>query len=212
MLKLMREEVSYQDLEVISESIDSEKTFRIKGPYIQCEVLNGNGRVYPKPIGKREVDRYIKEEVSRRNSLGEFQHPARATIDRERACILIENLIEDGNNFMGEAKVLKKFPMGRLVHNLLEEKIPVGVSSRGLGSVDGNTKRVNEDFKLICIDVVDRPSAPDAWVQGILEGKSWIIQNDLLVEVAVADLQKKLDRRGSKDLVKNLKEFIKAIR
>lgn len=207
-LKLIREEISPLDLEVLTEEVNSEKHFKIKGVFIQAEKLNGNKRIYPKDICDKEIQRYIKEEISRKNSLGEYLHAQTPVVNRERAAILIESLVEDGNNYIGTAKVLQNFPMGRLVYNLLKEGIPTGVSTRGLGTVNESTRRVNSDFRLCCVDVVDTPSAPDAWINGILESKSYLIQNDMIVEVAVNNLQKKLDKTGSKMISKYLKEFI----
>ena len=183
----------------------------MKGVFLQAEKLNGNKRVYPKDICDREVKRYIKEEISRKNSLGEYQHAQTPIVNRERAAILIESLVESGNDYIGTAKVLQNFPMGRLVYNLLKEGIPTGVSSRGLGTINESTKRVNIDYRLCCVDVVDNPSAPDAWVNGVLENKSYMIQNDLITEIAVSNLQKKLDKKGSREISRYLKEFISEI-
>jgi hypothetical protein len=211
-LKLIREDIAPSDLEILSEGENSERTFKIKGIFIQAEKLNGNRRIYPLDICEREVSKYIKEEVSRKNALGEYQHPASPIVNRERACILIESLVQDGNNFVGTAKVLQNFPMGRLVYNLLKEGIPTGVSTRGLGTVNESNRRVNPDFSMRAVDVVDTPSAPEAWVDGILEGKEFIIQGDLIVEQAVTILKKGLDKNGSKQLVNQLKEFIRRIK
>ncbi len=211
-LKLITETINPTDIEVLSEGEDSNKTFKMRGIFIQAERLNGNKRIYPKEICEREVSKYIKEEISRKNALGEYQHPASPVVNRERAAILIESLVESGNDYIGTAKVLTNFPMGRLVHNLLKEGIPTGVSTRGIGTVNESNRRVNPDFGLKAVDVVDTPSAPDAWVDGILEGKEFLIRDNMIVEMAVANLKKKLDKRGSKDLLENLKAFIKAIR
>lgn len=211
-LKLITEDISPNDLEVLSEGDDSNKTFKIKGIFIQAEKLNGNRRIYPKDICEREVSKYIKEEISRKNALGEYQHPPSPVVNRERAAILIESLVENGNDYIGTAKVLTNFPMGRLVHNLLKEGIPTGVSTRGIGTVNESTRRVNPDFGLKAVDVVDTPSAPDAWIDGILEGKEFLIKDDMIVEVAISNLKKKLDRQGSKQLVEHLKEFLRKIK
>ncbi len=212
-LKLLREEIDPQDLQVIVETKDNvEKSFKIKGIFIQSELLNRNNRIYPEGLCEREVNRYIAQEISRKNSLGEYQHPQSATVNRERAAILVESLIKDGKNYVGTAKVLTEFPMGKLVYSMLKEGIPTGISTRGLGTVNESNRRVNDDFRLICPDVVDTPSAPDAWVQGILENKEFIISGNLIVEVAVNNLKKKLDKNGSRELVKNFKEFLNNIR
>lgn len=209
-LKLLREEISPDDLSVMVED-GAEKSFKIKGIFIQSEILNRNNRIYPESLCEREVNRYISQEISRKNSLGEYQHPQSAIVNRERAAILIESLVKDGKNYIGTAKVLKEFPMGKLVYSMLKEGIPTGISTRGLGTVNESNRRVNSDFRLLCADVVDTPSAPDAWVQGILENKEFIIDGNLITEIVINDFKRKLDKNGSRDLVKNLKEFLNSL-
>ncbi len=213
-LKLITEEVDYQSLEFLTEESNSEKTFRIIGPFMQYDIKNNNHRIYPKHLMEREVNRYTKEEISRRNSLGEWCHNTKPIVDRERAAILIEALEDDNvNSYVGKAKVLKNFPYGRLVHNLLLEGIPVAVSSRSLGTVN-SYGIVNDDFRLVCIDVINstRPGAPDAFVQGILESAEYLVQGDKLVEVAVEKLQANLDKNGSKQLTEALQSFLSSIK
>lgn len=211
-LKLIRESVDFQDIDVLLESKDGEKVFKIRGPFVQSEILNNNRRIYPKSLCEREIQAFMKNRVARKDALGEYQHPESPLINRERAAILIESLVEDGNNYIGTAKVLKDWPMGRLVFKMLEEGIPTGVSTRGLGTVNESTRRVNDDFKLITVDVVDTPSAPHAWVDGILESKNFLIEGDSFVEVAVERLQKNLAKHGSKEILNDLKQFLKSIK
>ncbi len=209
-LKLITESIDIQSLEYLSEGEGSNKVFKIKGPMLVAEVLNGNNRKYKKPTLKREVDRFLKE--PKENRIGEWTHPQSALINRERAAIIVESLVEDGNNFIGIAKVLTKWPCGRVIYNSLEEGLKVGMSSRSLGTVDESTRYVNDNMRLVTIDGVETPSGPGCFVDGILEGKNYIISGDIIVEQAVANLQKKLDRNGSKEISKYLKEFINSIK
>lgn len=208
-LKLITESIDIQSLEFISEGEGSNKIFKIKGPMLQSEILNGNNRKYRHPVLKRESERFLKE--PKENRIGEWLHPESPLINRERAAVIIESLVEDGYNFIGSAKVLTKWPCGRVIYNSLEEGLKVGMSSRAIGKVNESTRIVMDDMRLITIDSVPTPSAPLCFVDGILEGKEFIISGDLITEIAVASLQKKLDKNGSKEVAKYLKEFINDI-
>lgn len=210
MLKLITEDVDIQSLEILTEGEGSNKVFKIKGPMLQAEILNKNKRIYPKPVLKREVDKFLKER--KENRIGEWEHPQSAIISRERAALIIESLDEQGNDFIGVAKVLTKWPMGRIIYNSLEEGLPVGMSSRSLGTINEMTRRVNDDMRMITIDGVPTPSAPDCFVDGILESKNFIISGDIVTEIAVEKLQKKLDKHGSRQILNDLKEFLNNIR
>ncbi len=208
-LKLITENIDIQSLEFLSEGEGTNKVFKIKGPMLMAESLNGNKRIYRKTTLKREVDRFLKE--PKENRIGEWSHPQSALINRERAALIIESLVEDGNNFIGIAKVLTKWPCGRVIYNSLEEGLKVGMSSRSLGTVDESTRYVNDNMRLVTIDGVETPSGHICFVDGILEGKEYIINGDVIVEQAVSNLQKKLDKNGSREIAKHLKEFINDI-
>jgi hypothetical protein len=160
------------------------KNMFIEGIMLQTEVKNKNGRIYPKEIMKKEVARYTKEYVDNNRAYGELGHPEGPTINLERTSHLITSLKEDGNNFIGKAKILST-PMGEIVKNLLQDGAKLGVSSRGMGSLkasnsNGGVQMVQSDFQLAtAADIVADPSAPDAFVDGVMEGVEWIWDNGM---------------------------------
>ena len=160
------------------------KNMFIEGIMLQTEVKNKNGRIYPKEIMKKEVARYTKEYVNNNRAYGELGHPEGPTINLERTSHLITSLTEDGNNFIGKAKILST-PMGEIVKNLLQDGAKLGVSSRGMGSLkssnsNGGVQMVQSDFQLAtAADIVADPSAPDAFVDGVMEGVEWIWDNGM---------------------------------
>jgi hypothetical protein len=185
-MKLITEEV--ENVEVIIESIKGVKTLFIKGPFLQTEMANRNGRWYPFNTMKREVDRYTDQYINKGRALGELGHPDGPAINLDRVSHAIVELYQDGNNFIGKAKILPT-PMGKIAEALLNSGVTLGVSSRGIGSLRENNKgykEVGEDFMLAtAADIVADPSAPDAFVQGILEGVEWIYdasRNDWIYE------------------------------
>lgn len=154
----------------------------IEGIFMQSEKKNKNGRNYPKNILMKEVKRYNKEFVNNKRALGELGHPEGPTVNLDRVSHMITELREDGNDVYGRAKIMNT-PMGKIVKNLIDEGANIGVSSRGMGSLKKNKKGVNEvqdDFILATIDIVSDPSAPDAYVNGIMEGKEWVWDNGIL--------------------------------
>lgn len=184
-MKLLIETHDFTDYEVLSEGADQAKGLFIKGPFIQTEVVNRNGRMYKKDTTKKELDRYIAERVLANRALGELNHPPHPEVNPERAAIKIVSIEEDGNNFIGKAKVLESLPMGAIVAGLIREGVQMGVSSRGLGSLKQmqGYKLVGEDFRLMtAADVVSDPSAPDAFVSALMENKEWVWENGNLVE------------------------------
>ncbi|MDB4403057.1 primosomal protein [bacterium] len=160
------------------------KNMFIEGIMLQTEVKNKNGRIYPKDIMQKEVARYTKEYVDNNRAYGELGHPEGPTINLERTSHLITSLKEDGNNFIGKAKILST-PMGEIVKNLLQDGAKLGVSSRGMGSLKASTSKggvqmVQSDFQLAtAADIVADPSAPDAFVDGVMEGVEWIWDNGM---------------------------------
>ena len=157
----------------------------IEGIMLQTEVKNKNGRIYPKEIMQKEVKRYTKEYINEKRAYGELGHPEGPTINLERTSHLIQSLKEDGNNFVGKAKVLST-PMGEIVKNLLADGARLGVSSRGMGSLKASSQKggvqlVQSDFQLAtAADIVADPSAPDAFVNGVMEGVEWILDNGII--------------------------------
>lgn len=177
-MKLITEQV--QEVRYLTEKKEEGgKAYYIEGPFLQTEIANKNNRVYRKHIMEREVQRYIREFVETKRAFGELGHPDGPGINLDRVAIMINSLKEDGNNYIGRAKVMTETPMGRIVKNLIDEGAQLGVSSRGMGSLKETKDGVNEvqdDFYLAtAADIVADPSAPDAFVRGIMEGKEWMM-------------------------------------
>jgi hypothetical protein len=182
-MKLITEEIS--KVEFITEGKGSEKQCYIKGIFLQAEQVNRNGRMYPLSIMEREVNRYNENFVQKGRALGELGHPDGPTVNLDRVSHKICELYRDGNNFIGKAKLLET-PMGKIAKSLIGEGVCLGVSSRGVGSLkmtNEGHKIVGEDFMLAtAADIVADPSAPDAFVQGIMEGKEWVWEGGILRE------------------------------
>jgi hypothetical protein len=185
-MKLITEEI--ENIEVLTESINGKKTLFIKGTFLQAECVNRNRRKYPINVMEREVKRYTENYVNKGRAIGELGHPDGPTVNLDRVSHKIVELYQNGNNFIGKAQILST-PMGKIAESLLKEGVTLGVSSRGIGSVkqtvEGYTE-VGEDFMLAtAADIVADPSAPDAFVQGIMEGVEWVYdasRNDWLIE------------------------------
>lgn len=191
-MKLLTEFVSFDKLEVIKENdSDGKKSFRLRGPFLEAEIKNKNGRVYSKDILVREVNDFVESKIKKNRSMGELDHPENPTINLERVSHIIEELKMDGNVGLGIAKLIDT-PMGRIAKTLVDEGVIVGMSTRGVGTLDGET--VKEDYKLITVDIVADPSAPNCFVEGVLENKEFVIDGDQIVEIAVQNLQKKADK------------------
>lgn len=176
-MKLITETV--EDVKYIVEEKDGKKSMFIEGVFLQSELKNRNGRMYPKEIMQREVARYTKENIDTKRAMGELGHPDGPTVNLDRVSHLITSLKEDGNNYIGRAKILDT-PMGNIARNLIEEGAQLGVSSRGLGSLKerNGINEVQDDFMLsTAADIVSDPSAPDAFVRGIMENREWIMEN-----------------------------------
>ena len=182
-MKLIREEI--EKVEVLTESKNGKKSLYIKGPFLQAEKVNRNGRMYPMGIMEREVERYSKDYVAKGRALGELGHPDGPTVNLDRVSHKITELYKDGNNFIGKAQILST-PMGKIAESLLKDGVTLGVSSREIGSLretKNGYKEVGEDFMLAtAADIVADPSAPDAFVQGIMEGKEWVWDGGVLRE------------------------------
>ena len=193
-MKLISEHI--EDVEYITEEKDNgEKTYKIKGVFMQSEVKNRNGRVYPFPVLEKEVTRYNKDYVNENRAFGELGHPDGPTVNLERASHMITSLKPEGKNFVGQATILKT-PMGRIVENLMDAGGKLGVSSRGMGSLaqKNGANYVKNDFYLAtAADIVADPSAPNAFVQGIMEGKEWVWDNGALVEEELIRMKKRIN-------------------
>ena len=194
-IKLISEEIN--DVEYITEQKEGgKKDYKIKGIFMQADIKNRNGRVYPMEVLEKEVNRYDKEHIKEKRAFGELGHPEGPTINLERASHMITSLQPDGKNFIGEAKILST-PMGEIVKNLMDEGAKLGVSSRGMGSLNqkNGANYVRNDFYLAtAADIVADPSAPSAFVQGVMEGKEWVWDNGVVKEQDISEIQQEIER------------------
>ena len=192
-MKLITEQI--EEVKFLTEDNDGRKNHYIQGVFLQGEIKNRNGRIYPIDILEREVARYTDQNISKNRALGELGHPEGPTVNLDRASHKIESLVREGNNYIGKAKILDT-PMGQIAKSLLGEGVSLGVSSRGVGSLRemGGANYVRDDYQLAtAADIVADPSAPDAFVEGIMEGKEWVWDNGLLKEQEVSQIKKKID-------------------
>ena len=193
-VKLISEAV--ENVEYITEEKEGGgKSYKIRGIFMQADIKNRNGRLYPMEVLDEEVKKYNKNFIKQNRAFGELGHPDGPTVNSERVSHMITSLKPDGKDFIGEAKIMDT-PMGKIVKNLMDEGAKLGVSSRGMGSLrqKGGANVVSDDFYLAtAADIVADPSAPNAFVEGIMEGKEWVWNNGALVEAHVADLKKKFD-------------------
>ena len=192
-MKLIVEHI--EDIELLTEEKDGKEYTYIQGVFLQGDVKNRNGRVYPMPVLQREVTNYNENFVNKSRALGELGHPDGPTINLDRVSHKIVELYQDGSNYIGKAKLLET-PMGQIAKNLLREGVQLGVSSRGVGSLEskGGSNYVRDDFMLTtAADIVADPSAPDAFVDGIMEGKEWVWNNGALKEADLQRVKEELD-------------------
>ena len=192
-----------EDVEFICETSKTGKNYFIEGIFMQANVKNRNGRVYPKEILQKETKRYEQNYIKQNRAFGELGHPDGPTVNLERVSHMITELYEDGNNFKGRAKIMDT-PYGKIVKNLIDEGARLGVSSRGMGSLKPmgrNVQQVQDDFYLAtAADIVADPSAPAAFVNGIMEGKEWIWDNGILDERVVARIEKQIKITNQRQL------------
>jgi hypothetical protein len=193
-MKLIREEI--EKVEILTEESNGKKNLFIKGVFLQAETVNRNKRRYPLSVMEREVKRYTEQYVNKGRALGELGHPDGPTVNLDRVSHKITELYRDGNNFVGKAQILST-PMGKIAESLLKDGVTLGVSSRGIGSLRQTREgfnEVGEDFMLAtAADIVADPSAPDAFVQGIMEGKEWIWEGGVLREKYLDSMQRKIN-------------------
>ena len=194
-MKLIREEI--EDIKILTESRNGKKSLYIEGVFLQGNIKNRNGRMYPMETLQKEVGRYIKEQVDQGRAVGELGHPDSPTVNLDRVSHKIMSLKESGSNFIGKAKILESTPMGKIASSLLSEGVKLGVSSRGIGSLKPTKEGFNvvsDDFMLAtAADIVADPSAPDAFVEGIMEGKEWVWEGTILRERKAEEIKSRVD-------------------
>ena len=213
-VKLFSEAV--EEVEYITEAKENGgKNYKIKGIFLQADIKNRNGRVYPMEVLEKEVGRYNKKFINEKRAYGELGHPDGPTVNLERVSHMVTELYPDGKNFIGEAKIMGT-PMGEIVKNIMEEGGKLGVSSRGMGSLDqkNGANYVRDDFYLAtAADIVADPSAPNAFVEGIMEGKEWVWNNGALLEAELVELKRKFDvKKRQRDAKFEALEFAKFLK
>ena len=213
-VKLFSEAV--EEVEYITEAKEGGgKNYKIKGIFLQADIKNRNGRVYPMEVLEKEVGRYNKKFINEKRAYGELGHPDGPTVNLERVSHMVTELYPDGKNFIGEAKIMET-PMGKIVKSLMDEGGKLGVSSRGMGSLDqkNGANYVRDDFYLAtAADIVADPSAPNAFVEGIMEGKEWVWNNGALMEAELVELKRKFDvKKRQRDANMEALEFAKFLK
>ena len=214
-MKLISEEVL--DAQYIVEENEGKKEYKIRGIFLQSDIKNRNGRIYENAVLSKEVDRYNKEFIQKGRAFGELGRPDGPTVNLERVSHMIKALTPEGKNFIGEAKIMDT-PYGKIVKNLIDEGATLGVSSRGMGSLvqKGGANYVGKDFYLAtAADIVADPSAPDAFVEGIMESKEWVWNNGILVEKDIEAWKKEIQSAKSRALdeakVKVFSDFLRKL-
>jgi hypothetical protein len=213
-MKLICELQEAVDYELVEASETKPKQYFIEGIFMQSEIKNKNGRLYPLDVLEKEVNRYVKEYVTPKRAFGELGHPDGPTVNLDKASHMITSLVKEGSNFVGRAKILDT-PNGKIVKSFIDEGARLGVSSRGMGTLKSESKNktqiVQSDFYLAtAADIVADPSAPNAFVEGIMEGKEWVWDNGLLREQDIERAKKIIEAAPSKQLEEiKLREFTK---
>ena len=200
-MRLIAEQITKAEF-ILEDHKGGGKNYFIEGIFLQAELKNKNGRMYPFKTLQREVAKYDENYITKGRALGELGHPEGPSINLDRVSHKIESLKEDGNNFIGRAKILDT-PNGKIAKSLLDEGVSLGVSSRGMGSIrkEGNCNIVQDDFMLAtAADIVADPSAPEALVDGIMEGKEWVWDNGVIKESAVAQIKQEIDQATLRNL------------
>ena len=211
-VKLITEDC--QDVHFLKEEkADGKKDYKIRGVFMQADIKNRNGRVYPMEVLTNEVNKYNKNFIQKKRAFGELGHPEGPTVNLERASHLITSLVPEGKNFIGEAKIMDT-PMGKIVKSLMDEGATLGVSSRGMGSLQskGGANYVNKDFMLAtAADIVADPSAPSAFVEGIMEGKEWVWDNGSYLEPHLVEMKQRLERGKAANQALEFAKFLKML-
>ena len=213
-MKLISEQL--QDVEFVKEEKENgKKDYKIKGIFMQADIKNRNGRVYPMDVLEKEVKRYNEEYVDKKRAFGELGHPEGPTVNLDKVSHMITKLEPDGKNIIGEAKIMDT-PNGKIVKTLMDEGATLGVSSRGMGSLEpkNGANYVKKDFYLAtAADIVADPSAPNAFVEGIYEGKEWVWDNGSLIESELQRMKRRIDERVRKRQAnENALEFAKYLK
>ncbi len=207
-----------EDVRFLVEEKEGKKQYFIEGIVMQADIANRNGRMYRSSVLEKEVGRYNREYVLENRAFGELGHPQGPNINLERTAILIKSLVKENSNFIGKAKVLDT-PYGNIVRNLMSEGAKLGVSSRGMGSLAMNDRGINEvqdDFHLAtAADVVADPSAPDAFVRGIMEGVEWVWDNGILKAQKIEEMKRTIEKASKRNLeeakLKVFQDFIRSL-
>ncbi len=215
LIKELTESVEF----ITEEKLGKGKEYYIKGVFLQSNLKNRNGRVYPKEVLQKEIARYNEQYVQKNRAFGELGHPDSPTINLDRVSHMIKELTEDGDNFIGKAKIMDT-PYGKIVKNLLDEGATIGVSSRGMGTLrqgkDG-VAEVSNDFVLAtAADIVADPSAPDAFVEGVMESKEWVFVDGKFVEKDIEEMRRGIKKASSLQLeeakIKAFQHFLQKIK
>jgi hypothetical protein len=211
-MKLISEYVE-SDLNYITEEKDGKRRYVIEGIFMQADSKNRNGRIYPRTVMEQAVNKYVTEQVSKGRAVGELNHPEGPTINLDKVSHKITDLRWEGNNVVGKAQILNT-PMGRIVEGLMDGGVQLGVSSRGMGSLvsKGGVNYVGNDFQLATVDIVQDPSAPEAFVNGIMEGVEWIWENGIFKPQEIEQLETEIKKAPSNRLaeaqMKVFKDFL----
>lgn len=216
-MKLIAEYLDHE-IQVIKEATESgDKNYVIEGIFAQAESKNRNGRIYSKPIMEKAVNRFVTEQVKTKRAVGELNHPEGPTVNLDKVSHRITEMNWDGNNVVGKALILNT-PMGNIVKGLLDGGVQLGVSTRGMGSLENRNgiMYVKDDFILSTVDVVQDPSAPEAFVNGIMEGREWIWDNGVIVPQVIERIETEIKKAPKKDLhevqVREFKNFLSLIK
>ena len=214
-MKLFSEAVESEVEYITEEKEGGGKNYKIRGVFMQADIKNRNGRVYPLDVLQKEVKKYNENFIKEKRSLGELGHPDGPTVNLERVSHMITSLKGEGKNFIGEAKIMST-PMGEIVKSLMDEGAKLGVSSRGMGSLDqkGGANYVRDDFYLAtAADIVADPSAPNAFVEGIMEGKEWVWNNGALLEAEMVEMKREFDvKQRQRNATKEALAFAKFLK
>lgn len=200
-MKLIKEHTEQVNL-IVEEKLGKGKEYFIEGIFLQSNLKNRNGRVYPKDVMSNEVKRYTEEYINKNRAFGELGHPDSPTINLDRVCMMIKSLKQEGDNWVGKAKIMDT-PYGKIVKNLMDEGATLGVSSRGMGTLvqKEGVNYVGKDFMLAtAADIVADPSAPNAFVEGVMESKEWVIVDGKFVEKDLREAQELIRKTSSKNL------------
>ena len=215
-MKLITEYTTNDVQCIVEKKEDGSKNFVIEGVFAQAEQKNRNGRIYPKAIMEKAVGKYVKEQVSQKRAVGELNHPDGPTVNLDKVSHLITDLRFEGNDVVGKASILET-PMGKIVQGLLDGGVRLGVSTRGMGSLEqrNDAMYVKEDFMLNAVDIVQDPSAPNAFVNGVMEGVEWVWNNGIIEPQVIEKVETEIKRAPSKRLyetqVREFKNFLSSL-